>query len=43
MEINNIRNVLIVGAGTMGHAIAQVYAQYGYNVFLIDLDQIKLS
>ena len=43
MEINAIRNVLVVGAGTMGHAIAQVYAQNGFNVFLNDLDQKKLD
>ncbi|MFX0026569.1 MAG: 3-hydroxyacyl-CoA dehydrogenase family protein [Candidatus Hermodarchaeota archaeon] len=43
MEVNTIRNVLVVGAGTMGHAIAQVYAQHGFDVFLIDLDQKKLD
>ncbi|MFW9971274.1 MAG: 3-hydroxyacyl-CoA dehydrogenase NAD-binding domain-containing protein, partial [Candidatus Odinarchaeota archaeon] len=43
MEINKIRNVLVVGAGTMGHAIAQVYAQHGFDVFLIDLNQKKLD
>ncbi len=43
MEINKIKNVMVVGAGTMGHAIAQVYAQHGFNVFLIDLDQKKLD
>jgi len=43
MEISKIKNVMVVGAGTMGHAIAQVYAQHGFNVFLIDLDQKKLD
>ncbi len=43
MEINRIRNVMVVGAGTMGHAIAQVYAQHGFDVFLIDLDQKMLD
>jgi len=43
MEIDKIRNVLVVGAGTMGHAIAQVYAQNGFNVFLVDLNQKKLE
>ncbi|MFX1493977.1 MAG: 3-hydroxyacyl-CoA dehydrogenase family protein [Promethearchaeota archaeon] len=43
MEINRIRNVMVIGAGTMGHAIAQVYAQHGFNVFLIDLNQKMLD
>ena len=43
IEINKIRNVLVVGAGTMGHAIAQVYAQNGFNVSLVDLNQKKLE
>lgn len=43
MEINKIRSVLVIGAGTMGHAIAQVYAQNGFNVFLNDLDQKMLD
>ena len=32
-----IRNVTIVGAGTMGHSLAQVFAQAGYNVSLNDV------
>ena len=38
MNINKIDRVLIVGAGTMGHSIAQIYAQAGYNVDLVDLN-----
>jgi 3-hydroxybutyryl-CoA dehydrogenase len=33
-----IRHVLVVGAGTMGHGIAQVAAQSGYDVVLFDVD-----
>ncbi|MBI5966302.1 MAG: 3-hydroxyacyl-CoA dehydrogenase family protein, partial [Deltaproteobacteria bacterium] len=38
-----IRNVTIVGAGTMGHSLAQVFAQGGYNVWLNDLTEEILS
>ena len=30
--MTEIRNVTIVGAGTMGHSLAQVFAQEGYSV-----------
>lgn len=38
-----IRNVTIVGAGTMGHSLAQVFAQAGYNVWLNDLNEEILA
>ena len=31
-----IRNITIVGAGTMGHSLAQAFAQEGYSVWLTD-------
>ncbi|MBU4426440.1 MAG: 3-hydroxyacyl-CoA dehydrogenase family protein [Proteobacteria bacterium] len=34
-----MNNVTIVGAGTMGHSLAQVFAQGGYQVFLNDTSQ----
>jgi len=43
MELNELKNVLVVGAGTMGHSIAQVYAQAGFEVNLIDLNQKVLK
>ncbi len=39
MVDNWVKRVLIVGAGTMGHSIAMVFAQGGYEVDLIDLNQ----
>lgn len=36
MKVSDIRKVLVVGAGTMGHGIAQVFARSGYSVCLID-------
>jgi len=37
--MNDIQNILVLGAGTMGHGIAQVAAQSGFNVTLYDLKQ----
>jgi 3-hydroxybutyryl-CoA dehydrogenase len=33
-DISTIRKILVVGAGTMGHGIAQSFAQEGFNVAL---------
>lgn len=35
----NIKNITVVGAGTMGNGIAHVFAQYGYSVILNDINQ----
>lgn len=35
MHVESIRKVSVVGAGTMGHGIAQVFAQAGYRVSLM--------
>jgi 3-hydroxybutyryl-CoA dehydrogenase len=34
--MNKINNILVIGAGTMGHGIAQSFAQAGYQVALQD-------
>jgi 3-hydroxybutyryl-CoA dehydrogenase len=36
-------NVLVIGAGTMGHSIAQVFASYGYPTSLVDQQQAQLE
>lgn len=36
-------NIAVVGAGTMGHGIAQVFAQAGFPVNLIDIDEGALQ
>jgi len=38
-----IKNVAVVGGGTMGNGIAQVFAQSGYEVTLIDTEQSYLD
>ncbi len=35
MFINNIENVAVIGAGDMGHGIAELCAMNGYNVYFI--------
>ena len=34
-----IKNVGVIGAGTMGNGIAHVFAKSGYSVVLVDIDQ----
>ncbi|NQW27505.1 MAG: 3-hydroxybutyryl-CoA dehydrogenase [Flammeovirgaceae bacterium] len=36
-------NVSVIGAGTMGNGIAHVFAQYGYQVVLIDASELALE
>ena len=38
-----MKNVAVIGAGTMGNGIAHTFAQFGYNVSLIDLKQESLD
>ena len=38
-----MKNVAIIGAGTMGNGIAHTFAQFGYNVSLIDVSQASLD
>lgn len=38
IELARIKQVAVVGAGTMGQGIAQICATAGYNVFLYDID-----
>lgn len=35
----DIKNIGVIGAGTMGNGIAHTFAQFGYNVLLIDVNQ----
>lgn len=34
-----IKNIAVIGSGTMGNGIAHVFAQYGYKVYLIDVSK----
>ncbi|MBN1564661.1 MAG: 3-hydroxybutyryl-CoA dehydrogenase [Anaerolineae bacterium] len=39
MNLDEIKTIGVIGAGTMGHGIAQVCALSGYQVVLVDVDQ----
>jgi 3-hydroxybutyryl-CoA dehydrogenase len=41
--MNKIKNILVIGAGTMGHGIAQSFAQAGYQVSLQDTSAKSLE
>lgn len=41
--ILDMKNVAVIGAGTMGNGIAHTFAQCGYNVQLIDISQESLD
>ncbi len=38
-----MKNIAVIGAGTMGNGIAHVFAQNGFNVQLIDLNESQLQ
>ena len=38
-----MKNITVVGAGTMGNGIAHVFAQSGFNVSLVDISQDSLD
>lgn len=38
-----MKNIAVIGSGTMGNGIAHVFAQFGYTVSLIDISQESLK
>lgn len=38
-----MKNIAVIGAGTMGNGIAHTFAQFGYQVQLIDISQAALN
>src|SRR5690625_4574738 len=38
-----MKNIAVIGAGTMGNGIAHVFAQHGYKVNLIDISEESLT
>jgi 3-hydroxybutyryl-CoA dehydrogenase len=43
MDLDDIQQIGVIGAGTMGHGIAQVCALTGYQVVLVDVNQTVLD
>ncbi len=43
MKIIKINTILVLGSGVMGHGIAQIFAQHGYSVRLVDTDKAMLD
>jgi 3-hydroxybutyryl-CoA dehydrogenase len=42
-DIKYLKNISVIGAGLMGHGIAQVFAARGYNVAMVDTQEEILS
>jgi 3-hydroxybutyryl-CoA dehydrogenase len=38
-----MKNIAVIGSGTMGNGIAHVFAQHGYAVSLIDISEESLK
>ena len=43
MDVDRIEKVTVIGAGLMGHGIAQVFAAGGHDVHLMDIDDERLT
>jgi enoyl-CoA hydratase/3-hydroxyacyl-CoA dehydrogenase len=43
MTISGINKIVVIGAGIMGHGIAQLFAMYGYRVNLVDINDAILE
>jgi len=38
-----MKNITVIGAGTMGNGIAHIFAQSGFNVLLVDVNAAALE
>jgi len=43
MQAKDVKNIAVIGAGMMGHGIAQVFASNNYSVHLLDVKDEVLS
>ena len=43
MNIEDIRNVVVIGAGTMGPGIAATFARHGYRTMLCDIEPAQID
>lgn len=42
-KIKGMKNITVIGSGTMGNGIAHVFAQFGYSVNLVDISEPALQ
>lgn len=38
-----MKNITVIGSGTMGNGIAHTFAQFGYQVNMVDIDSKALA
>src|SRR5215216_1574565 len=38
-----MKNITVIGSGTMGNGIAHTFAQYGFEVSLVDINAVALN
>ena len=43
MNEGSVDRIAVIGAGLMGHGIAQIFAVHGYAVRLMDVDEVRLD
>ena len=43
LNLKEMKNIAVIGAGTMGNGIAHVFAQNGYPVNLVDISDASLE
>lgn len=43
MKVEDVRNIVVIGSGAMGHGIAQIAATAGYNVVMVDVSDEILA
>src|SRR3954465_1698720 len=41
--LNQIKTVTVIGSGTMGNGICHVFAQNGFNVHMMDINQVAMD
>ena len=42
-DFNSMKNITVIGSGTMGNGIAHLFAQQGFSVVLVDLYAEQLT
>jgi 3-hydroxybutyryl-CoA dehydrogenase len=43
LQLSGMKNITVIGSGTMGNGIAHTFAQYGFDVALVDINKDALD